>query len=232
MLKILRKGAIENPWIYRTVMFLIAATFVISMGWWGFSGEKNPYVAQIDDARITRAQYLQYKENAYRYYRNLLKENFKEEMVNQFVINNLIERRLWLKLARKLRLTIGVEELRHVITQNAAFFDDGGVFDPDRYQFFLSRSHMTADEFEASVREDLLIEKVKSVVRDGIVLTDPETAEAVATVTDPKLNPDKRREAENQAIENALLRKQQRVMMSALNRIRATTRIDIQNQYL
>jgi peptidyl-prolyl cis-trans isomerase D len=58
MLKILRKGAVENPWIYRTIMFLIAGAFVISMGWWGFSDEGDPYVAQIDQARITRAQYI------------------------------------------------------------------------------------------------------------------------------------------------------------------------------
>jgi len=232
MLKLLRKGAIENPWIYRSVMFLIAATFVISMGWWGFSGEKNPYVARIDNTRITRAQYLRYKENAYRYYRDLLKDNFKEEMVNQFVINNLVERHLWLKLAGELRLVIGVDELRSVITRNAAFHDDRGEFDPDRYRFFLSRSHVTADEFEQSVREDLLIDRAKSVVRDGIILTDAETAEARASVTDSKLTPEKRLEAENRAVEDALARKQQRAMMSVLNRVRASAQIDIQNQYL
>ena len=232
MLKILRRGTIENPWIYRSVMFLIAATFVISMGWWGFSGERNPDVAEIDQARITRAQYLRYKENAYRYYRELLKENFKEDLVDQLVINTLVERQLWLKLARDLRLSAGVDELRDVITRDLTFHNDQGRFNPDRYQFFLSRSRTTAEEFERSVREDLLIDKAKLMLRDGIVLTALETAEARAAVADPTLTPEKRLEEEDRAVQDALVRKQQRAMMSVLNRIRAATRIEINKEYL
>lgn len=237
MLKTLRKGAVENPWVYRTVMFLIAAAFVISMGWWGFSGsEREPYIAQIDQAQITRAQYLRYKENAYRYYRDLLKENFKEDMVNQFVINTLVERELWLKLAREMRLSVGVDELRDFITRDATFHDDQGRFDPDRYQFFLSRSHMAADEFEQSVREDVLINKVKLALRDGIALTEQEIAEAKADfskqIPDPKITPEKRLTDEAKTIEEALGRKQQRIMMSTLNRVRAASHIEIKNQYL
>lgn len=236
MLKILRKGAVENPWVYRSVMFLIAAAFVISMGWWGFSGERDPYVAQIDQARITRAQYIRYKENAYRFYRDLLKENFKEDLVNQFVINTLVERHLWLKLARKMGLWVGVDELRDFITRDSTFHDDQGRFDPDRYQFFLSRSHTTAGEFEQSVREDLLIDKAKLTLRDGIVLTEQELAEAKAESSkqtpDPKTTPEKRLEEETKTVQEALVRKQQRAMMSVLNRIRAVTRIEIKNQYL
>ena len=233
MLKILRKGAVENPWIYRSIMFVIAATFVISMGWWGFSGAtREPYVAQIDQVQITLAQYNRYKENAYRYYRDLLKENFKEDLVKQLVINSVVERQLWLKMARGLDLSIGVEELRETITQDASFHDDQGHFDPDRYQYFLSRSHTAADEFEQSVREDLLINKAKRLLQDGIVLTNQETIDAKASVTDPKLTPEKRLEEETKAVQEALARKQQRVVMSALNRMRAATKIEIKNQAL
>ncbi|HET6465291.1 MAG TPA: SurA N-terminal domain-containing protein [Nitrospiria bacterium] len=233
MLKILRKGAVENPWIYRSIMFVIAATFVISMGWWGFSGAtREPYVAQIDQVRITLAQYNRYKENAYRYYRDLLKENFKEDLVKQLVINSVVERQLWLKMARDLDLAVGVDELRESITQDPSFHDDQGHFDPDRYQFFLSRSHTAADEFEQSVREDLLINKAKRLLQDGIVLTNQETIDAKASVTDPKLTPEKRLEEETKAVQEALARKQQRVVMSALNRMRAATKIEIKNQAL
>jgi len=236
MLKNLREGAIENPWIYRSVMFLIAATFVISMGWWGFSDQKDPDVAQVDQTKITRAQYLRYKENAYRYYQNLLKENFKEELVNQFVINTLVERHLWLKLAREMGLSVGVDELRDVLTRDGAFHDDQGRFDPDRYKYYLSRSHTTADEFEQSVREDLLIDKAKKTLQDGIVLTEQEIAEAKMTASktpaDPKRTAEKAIEDETKAIQDTLARKQQRVMMSVLNQLRSATRIDIKKQYL
>lgn len=233
MLKILRKGAVENPWIYRTIMFAIAAAFVISMGWWGFSGAtREPYVARIDKVEVTRAQYNRYKENAYRYYREVFKDNFKEDLVKQLVINSVVERQLWLKMARELGLSVGVDELRENITQDPSFHDETGRFDPQRYQFFLSRSHTPADEFEQTVREDLLINKAKRVLEDGVVLTNQETVDAKATVTDPKLTPEKRKEEETKAVQDALARKQQRVVMSALNRLRAATQIDIKSQAL
>ena len=233
MLKLLRKGAIENPWFFRTLMSAIALVFVISMGWWGFSKQSEPaYVAQIDQIPIPRVEYERYKENTYRYYRDIFKENFKEEMVKPFVINNLVERQLWLKLARELRLSIGVEELREAITRDPTFHDDQGRFDPERYRFFLSRSHFMASDFEQYIRDDRLIEKAKQLLKDGVALTDPETAEARAAVVDPKLTPEKRVEEETRAVENALARKQQRVLTSTLNQVRAATRIEIKDQLL
>jgi hypothetical protein len=51
-------------------------------------------------------------------------------------------------------------------------------------------------------------------------------------VTDPKLTPEKRLEEETKAVQEALARKQQRVVMSALNRMRAATKIEIKSQAL
>lgn len=232
MLKLLRQGAIENPWFFRTIMLIIAVTFVISMGWFGFTNRAEPYVAQIDRTPITRIQYERYKENAYRYYRDQLKEGFKEEMVKEIVINSLVEQRLWLKLSRELRLSISVEELRDTLTHNAAFHDDQGRFDPDRYQFFLSRSHLMASEFEQSIRDELAIEKAQRILQDGIALTDPEITEAKATITDPTLTAEERLKQETQAVQNALARKQQQVLTAVLNQVRSATQIEIKKQLL
>lgn len=232
MLKFVRNSAIENPWFFRSIIILIAVTFVISMGWVGFSGEGKPYVAKIDGTLITRVEYDRYKENAYRYYRDLLQENFKPEIVNQFVINNLIEQRLWMKLASDLRLSIGVEELRETLQRDPTFHDAQGRFDPDRYQFFLSRSRLMASEFEQSIRDELLIHKAKRVLQDGIALTRQEVEEAKKSVTDSELPPEQRVEEETRTIENALVRKQQRALQSALNQIRSAAQIEIIDHYL
>ena len=233
MLKILRKGAIENPWFFRTIMFLIALTFVISMGWWGFQeDQESAYVAQIDDYRIGRIEYDQYKENAYRYYRDLFKENFQEEFIKQFVINNLVERRLWLKLSDQLGVTVGREELREAIMRDPSFQDAQGNFDPERYQFVLSRSRRSAAVYEQAIREELRIGKTRRILMDGIVLTDGEVNEAKETVQDPKLSPEKRAEEETRAVAGALERKQQRLVSAALNQVRAASRIEIKNHLL
>lgn len=232
MLKLLRKGAIDNPWMFRTIMFLIALTFVISMGWFGISGRRDPYVAQVDQTRISRIKYERYRENAYRLYRDLFKENFKEDLVKQFVINNLVDRELWLKLARGMHLAVGDGELRESIMNDSTFHDTKGRFDPERYEVFLSRSRLTAPDFEESVREDLLIEKTRRILLDGIVLTPQEIAEAVATVTDPQLTAEARGQEEGKAIRDAHLRKQERVVASALGQVRSSAKIEINHPLL
>ena len=233
MLKILRTGAIENPWFFRIIMFLIALTFVISMGWWGFqTDQEQSYVAQIDEHRIGRVEYDRYKENAYRYYRDLFKENFQEDFVKQFVINTLVERRLWLKLSNQMGVTIGRDELREGIMRDPSFQNAQGRFDPERYQFVLSRSRQSASVYEQSIREELTIGKTRQIIMDGIVLAEREIKEARETVKDPKLTPEKRAEEEAKAVASALERKQQRLVSAAINQIRGASHIEIKSQLL
>ncbi|HEY5649672.1 MAG TPA: SurA N-terminal domain-containing protein, partial [Nitrospiria bacterium] len=106
MLKNMREGANANPWIYKTIMFLIALAFVVTMGWGaGVGNPEGSYVAQIGDVTIDRRHYQSSKERAFRYYREILGENFKEDLVQQMVINSMVERELWLKLAGDLNLS-------------------------------------------------------------------------------------------------------------------------------
>jgi len=49
MLKVIREGAIERPWFYRTLMGLIAVVFVLTMGWWGFEENKEDVIVSVGD---------------------------------------------------------------------------------------------------------------------------------------------------------------------------------------
>ena len=231
MLRFFRESAVERPWFFRGVIILIAVTFVVSMGWFGFS-RGEPFVAQIDETRITRVEYERYKGNVYRYYRDALKENFDEDLVRQLVIDNLVERKLWLKVARDLPLLVSVEELQDAVIGNIVFHDDQGRFDPDRYQFFLTRSRMMASDYEQSVREDLLIMRAKRVLQASVALTPGEIEEARKTVIDPKLPSEKRLAEESKSIQNVLVQKQQQILSSALTQVRATTKIEIKEHLL
>ena len=51
MLKVIRESAIERPWFYRTLMFLIAAVFVVTMGWWGFEENKEDSIVRVGTTR-------------------------------------------------------------------------------------------------------------------------------------------------------------------------------------
>ncbi len=233
MLKLLRKGAIETPWFYRTIMFLIAVAFVISMGWWGFGPSNKTYVAQIDETRISLEEYRRAYQNTYRFYRNLMTEELKEETLKKIVLDSLVERHLWLKAADQMNLTVSLPEISRALV-NDPVFHKKGRFDPDQYRLVLanSRPPVTPEQYENALREDLLLEKVKSVILDGVILTEQEMAEARTTVKDPKLSPEKQVEAEANALRNALIQKRQRALSTYLQSVRATTRINVEERLL
>ncbi|HSG06130.1 MAG TPA: hypothetical protein VLB09_07000, partial [Nitrospiria bacterium] len=83
-----------------------------------------------------------------------------------------------------------------------------------------------------SIREELLMNKAKQVVQDGISLTEEEAAKAKALVTGKDLTPEKRREEEALQVQNSLAQKQQKVLSSVLARVRALTPIEIKDHLL
>ncbi len=76
MLELIRKGAIDNPWLFRVIMGIIAVTFVLTMGWWGLSAPTSNAVAKVNDHEISRDEYQRSVQSATNFYRNLFKENF------------------------------------------------------------------------------------------------------------------------------------------------------------
>jgi peptidyl-prolyl cis-trans isomerase D len=79
---LLRHGAIENPWVYRIVMLVIAVTFVITMGWWGFSDDERTVVARVG-TRSDRAGRVRTRLPKPGAYRDALKEQFTPELAKQ-----------------------------------------------------------------------------------------------------------------------------------------------------
>jgi hypothetical protein len=233
MIKLLRKGAIEKPWFYRTAMGLIAAAFIISMGWYGFRQPKQMYVAKIGDAEISRVEYRRAYQNAYQFYKQMLKDQFDEKDLGKIVINGMVNRKLWLKAAGDLNVMANPVEVVDTLRQDRSFFRKGR-FDPEQYRFVLanSRPPLTPEQYETNVRNDLSVDKVKRLLTDGIILTQGEIANAKATVKDDKLTPEKRAAAEERAVQTALGMKKQRALSAYIDVMKSATSIDINDVLL
>src|SRR3990172_185843 len=107
MLELIRKGAIDNPWLFRIIMGIIAITFVVTMGWVGLSAPTSDVVAQVNNHKISLNEYRRSYQNAIEFYRNLFKDGFNEDLVKQLnlrrqVMNNLIDHRIWLDYTRSI----------------------------------------------------------------------------------------------------------------------------------
>jgi len=203
VLRHIREGAIDNPWFFRIVMLGIAAVFAVSMGWWGFGDQEDPanVLARVGEDRIMIVEYQRAYRNASKFYRELFQGDYDDEALRQRVIDELVERRLWVQEARKMRISISDESLKETITSMPGFQKEGR-FDPEVYKRLLSSERYTPKSFEARQRETLLVKKAQLLVRSGVWLTPAELKEAEEA--DPtNLSADK-------TIEDRLSRKKER----------------------
>ena len=223
----------SKPWFFRSIMLLIAVAFIVGMGWYGFGSPNNSYVALVDEVQISRQEYRLAYRNAFRAYRNMLGEQFKEEDLQKLVINNLVDRQLWLKAADQLKLSVSPQEIVNVLIKDRSFYRKGR-FDPEQYRWVLknSRPSLTPERYEASLREDLLLDKIRAVISDGIVLTSAEENEARATVMDAELQGEDLERVKETVAKNALRTKKQRAIVSYLHSVRAGSAIEIQDWLL
>ena len=234
MIKLIREGAMAQVWLFRSLMFVIAITFIGGMGWWGF-GESG---ADIRDAvivagtdTVTLDEYRRAYRNAHRQYRQI-SSDVKEETVQQLVINALLEDALWLQAAKSFGVTASAEELQKLVAATEAF-QTNGSFDSRRYQQVLRGNYITPLQFEAEQMDEILRQKAKAVVRDSIILTTKE-AEIVRALEIPEtegLDPEQI-PTPKQLVLTALFRKQQRAVLAFQESLKAETDITIRHELL
>jgi peptidyl-prolyl cis-trans isomerase D len=181
MLKIVRELAIDNPWVLKIIMGVIAVTFVFTMGWWGIKAPKEDIVMSVNGHNINVREYRRAYNNAMDFYREMYKDKFDSEMLEKMnlrdrVMDDLAIRELWLDAAADLGLTVGEEELREGIMKMKTFHREG-KFDRTLYERILDSNRMSVPVFEEAQRRELLIEKMKSIVRDSVSISDEEVNE-------------------------------------------------------
>ena len=175
MLKIMRKNA--SSWLIKILFIIIVVVFIF----WGVGTQrenKGDRVAVVNGEAISVESYQTAYDNAVdnlkrQYGEQLNRDVIKMFQVPQQVMNSLINRELMLQEAERLEIRVGDEELADAI-QNMAAFQEAGVFSQRRYNFLLSRNRLTPEAFEASRRQDMIIEKIDTFISSGIKVTDGE----------------------------------------------------------
>ena len=179
MIKVLRFANERYPWFLAAMMGFIAITFIVGMGWWGFGEQRGSFVATVGDLNISQDEFKRAYENTYRFYKDKVPGEFKDETIKQYVVEQLIDNRLWLIAAKNMGLTIADEDLRDSIMQIPEF-QKNGTFDPDQYQRLLAANHLTPALFEAIQAKELLTNRARLMVSDAVTLTPAELSEAQA----------------------------------------------------
>jgi len=165
MIKLMRDSAHKYPWLLKSIMGALALAFVITMGWWGFGEQSSNAVASVGDQTISRDEFRRNYENTYRYYKENIKGELKEEEIKQYVIDGLVENKLWTLAAQDLGLRISPEELRDDIMRRGDF-QRNGQFDPELYRRLLAANRLTPPLFESLYSVELLSAGRLDALRD------------------------------------------------------------------
>ncbi|MFQ5598237.1 MAG: SurA N-terminal domain-containing protein [Nitrospiria bacterium] len=224
MLKKIREGAIDNPWFFRMLMLGIALVFAVSMGWWGFGGERQEnIVATVGEDQITLEYYQQTYRRVSRFYRELFQDEYDDQKVRRDVIDGLVDNKLWAQEAKRMGIFVSDGVLKEAFMKAAAFQTDG-AFDPNRYKRFLSNQKLSPTTFEEQQREGLLIEKAKLIIKDGVSMT-PMELEGIRE-SDPSAADFDR------MIEDRLAKKKERAVMAYTQSLRKRSSILIKEDHL
>jgi peptidyl-prolyl cis-trans isomerase D len=231
MIKLMRESARKYPWLLKSIMGLLAVAFVITMGWWGFGETQTNVIAEVGDLTVLRDEFRRTYENTYRFYKENVEGDFKDEQLKQFVMDGLIESKLWTLAAQEMGLAVTPEELRDDILQRPDF-QQNGKFDPERYRRLLAANRLTPALFESLHTAELLREKARTVVRDSVALTPAEISEAKGLMARQSQGDTSIKSANERLLQDFLFQKQQRSLMAYKEAMRARVPVKVHKELL
>jgi peptidyl-prolyl cis-trans isomerase D len=166
-----------KSWIVKLAFFVIILVF----SFWGvgsMTAKKRNVVATVNGSAIKAKDFSEAYERLRQRYQQQYKGQFNAEMATQLklkqqALNSMIDRQLMLDYGHKFKLAVSDEELRARIAKMAAF-QNNGSFDPQLYRQLLSYNHLTPADFEASLRDDLLLDKLRQLFGSGAKVSSQE----------------------------------------------------------
>lgn len=165
----------NNKKIVQVFLVLITLPFAF----WGVdSYVKNmgsgSQLATVGGTAISPAEFQQAMRDQQERLRNQLGANFNPAMMDtpeakRAVLENLVNQRLLLLDASKMRLNVSDERIRSTISSIPAF-QESGQFSMPRYEALLKAQGMTQAVFESRLRQDMALQQIIGAVAEGVMI--------------------------------------------------------------
>jgi peptidyl-prolyl cis-trans isomerase D len=170
-----------QPVIIKGVLGAVVLAFVatIFLDWgWQRSGRPDAHVATVGGEGVSLHEFQMTYTNLTDFYRRLYQNRFTEDFartlnLKQQALDTLVQRKLLLREAKRQGLMVSNAELIEKV-QTYPVFQVNGHFDHSRYLQVLRLSRLTPGDFEQNQREDLLLEKLENLIKDGVQVTEAE----------------------------------------------------------
>ena len=236
MIKLIREGSTKYPWLLKFIMLVIAITFTIGMGWFGYETAQQPnVVAVVGSYQVELDEFRQAFNRIEAFYRSQPEQEAPDRKeLKQTAINSLVQQKLWLVAADDLNLEVHPDELRDTITKREEFQKDG-IFDPGLYRRLLELNRISPAKFEEGLLKDLRRKKVQSLVQDVATLNpaEEEQVKELAAGQTADLEDEQEIETIHDRIRFQLLfQKKQQALEAFLQALRASAAVEIRQEFL
>ena len=138
-------------------------------------------VATIQGRDISAGEFRRTYDAQLQAYRNAYGGNVSEQLLKQLgidqqILQQLVDQQAALSEADRLGIKASDEEVRQRIFSAPAFQENGAFIGEQRYQQLLraQRPPLTAADFERSVRDELVLGKLRAVLTEWLSITDKE----------------------------------------------------------
>lgn len=180
MLDTLRRNVRRLSW----TLWLVIAAFIILYIPDLVGGGGGNVVARVDGDPIMAADFRQALSDQVSYYRQMNPGQLPDDLVGQLqldrvVLEQLVRRHLLVAAAEDQGFAIPPQEIKDRIMQFPVFRNAEGrwVGDADYIQI-LRNNGLEPSEFERSIVEDLLVERITGLITEGVAVSDAELQEA------------------------------------------------------
>src|SRR5262245_30236799 len=179
MLDFMRRQQSKLKWVW----IVIIAVFVLSLvAFFPYGGldtvtimNLSGSVAKVGGEEVSAREF----QSAYRAYMQQVQAQLPPDVRRAFgfekqVLEALIGQHVITAQAEKLGLQVSPEEIEQRILATPAFIEGGSFIGLARYQALLAQYNLTVEDFENSIRMELLHKKLLSFVTAGVSVTDKE----------------------------------------------------------
>jgi peptidyl-prolyl cis-trans isomerase D len=156
------------------IAFVVGFLFLGGMKYGGFSKEDANVLAKVGDAKITYEEFNKvYQPASEKLYGSNETEPSQEEMksLKEQVLDQLINNVILEQTARKMGISVPIDEVAASIQRQSYFLDDNGKFDLKRYYQILQSNQITPEQYEASEQEQILMQKIHGILSDSLLYT-------------------------------------------------------------
>jgi len=141
-------------------------------------GRDETWAAEVNGVTISIPAFQLSAQKLDRLYSQLLGDQYQQQRsmirIGRQAINSLIDHELIYQEALRQGIVVSPQELADAIMRDPTFQEGGRFIGVERYRSMFRSDRMSVEEFEEQIRRELVVDKFRMMIEDGVSVSDAE----------------------------------------------------------